>query len=174
MGRIYPVRLLNALYKVREADINLPISLQPFNLRGDIMLKNKVIIDPLPLTGDDRAERRLFSAKGEMAQILNRDSESYKHLVYWDLDSTRSGEERGHHYHGKKTENFYVLTGEFDLLVHDLETDHKGIYVVKAGDRLQIAPGVAHAFRSKTYSQALEYSAEQYDPADTKPYRVSI
>lgn len=138
------------------------------------MQKNKVIIDSLPLSGDDHAERRLFSAKGEMAQILNRDTESYKHLIYWDLDSSKSGEERGHHYHGKKTENFYVLTGEFELLIYDLETDQKEIFVVRAGDRIQIAPGVAHAFRSKTYSQALEYSDEPYDPADTKSYRVSI
>jgi oxalate decarboxylase/phosphoglucose isomerase-like protein (cupin superfamily) len=41
------------------------------------------------------------------------------------------GKERGHHYHGKKTENFYALTGEFDLLVHDLETGHKEVFVVK-------------------------------------------
>jgi dTDP-4-dehydrorhamnose 3,5-epimerase-like enzyme len=133
-----------------------------------------VIIDPLPITGDDQAERRLFSSKGEMAQILNRTAETYRHLVYWDLDSTKSGEERGHHYHGKKTENFYVLTGEFDLLIHDLKTDHKEVFVAKAGDRLQIAPRIAHAFRSKTYSQALEYSADPYDPNDTKPYQVII
>jgi hypothetical protein len=139
-----------------------------------IMLKTKVIIDPFPLTGDDHAERRLFSSKGEMAQILNRATESFRHLVYWDLDSTKSREERGHHYHGKKTENFYVLTGEFDLLVHDLETDHKEVFVVKAGDRLQIAPRIAHAFRSRVYSQALEYSADPYDPTDTHPYKVNI
>ncbi|MHB9075815.1 MAG: polysaccharide biosynthesis C-terminal domain-containing protein [Desulfobaccales bacterium] len=96
------------------------------------MLKNKVMIDLLPMTGDGHSERRLFSGKGEMAQILNRTTETYRHLVYWDLDSTKSGEERGHHYHGKKTENFYVLTGEFDLWVHDLETDHKEVFVVKA------------------------------------------
>ena len=138
------------------------------------MLKNRVIIDPLPLTGDNQPERRLFSSKGEMAQILNRAAETYRHLVYWDLDSTKSGEERGHHYHEKKTENFYVLTGEFDLLIHDLETDHKGVYVVKAGDRLQIAPRIAHAFRSRVYSQALEYSNEPYDATDTHPFKVSI
>jgi mannose-6-phosphate isomerase-like protein (cupin superfamily) len=115
-------------------------------------MKNKVVIESLPMTGDDHSERRLFSAKGEMAQILNRAAETYRHLVYWDLDSTKSGEERGHHYHGKKTENFYVLAGEFDLLVHDLETDQKEILVLKAGDRLQIAPRIAHAFRSRTYS----------------------
>jgi dTDP-4-dehydrorhamnose 3,5-epimerase-like enzyme len=138
------------------------------------MQKNKVIIDSLPLSGNDQAERRLFSAKGEMAQVLNRTTKTYRHLVYWDLDSTKSGEERGHHYHEKKTENFYVLTGEFDLLVHDLETDHKEVFVVKAGDRLQIAPRIAHAFRSRTYSQALEYSDDTYDPVDTHPYKVSI
>jgi hypothetical protein len=86
-------------------------------MSGDNMLKTKVFIDPLSMTGDDQAERRLFSAKGEMAQILNRAAETFRHLVYWDLDSTKSGVERGDHYHEKKTENFYVLTGDFDLLL---------------------------------------------------------
>jgi hypothetical protein len=71
-------------------------------MSGDNMLKTKVFIDPLSMTGDDQAERRLFSAKGEMAQILNRAAETFRHLVYWDLDSTKSGEERGDHYHEKK------------------------------------------------------------------------
>lgn len=70
----------------------MPISLQAFNPQGDNMLKTKVIIDPLPMTGDDHVERRLFSAKGEMAQILNRATEAYRHLVYWDLDSPKSEE----------------------------------------------------------------------------------
>ncbi len=138
------------------------------------MLKTKVIIDPLPMTGDDQAERRLFSPKGEMAQILNRAGETYRHLVYWDLDSTTSGQERGHHYHAAKTENFYVLTGELDLLVHDLATGQREVFLVRAGDRLRLAPRVAHAFRSRTYAQVLEYAPGPYDAGDTYHFKVTI
>jgi mannose-6-phosphate isomerase-like protein (cupin superfamily) len=138
------------------------------------MLETKVVIEALPAAGADGDERRFSSPKGEMTQILNRREEPFRHLVYWDLDSAVSGQERGHHYHARKTENFYVLTGEFDLLLHDLETGVKGAVLVKAGDRLYISPRVAHAFRSRGYAQALEYSPEPYDNSDTLPYQVVV
>ena len=134
------------------------------------MLETKVMIDPLPIGGKDSLERRIFSEKGEMAQILNRADEAFKHLVYWELDSGRSGQERGHHYHERKIERFYVLTGELELSLKDIESSAVDKLIVKAGDRLRIHPRVAHVFRSINYSQVLEYSAEPYDPADTCPY----
>jgi uncharacterized cupin superfamily protein len=104
-----------------------------------------------------------------MAQILNRTSEAYKHLVYWDLDSVRSGEERGHHFHEKETERFYVLSGEIKLLVQDLETGAKKLILLKAGDRLTVTPRVGHAFRSRRRrprGRHLNDSA-MYKPAET-------
>ncbi len=138
------------------------------------MLETKVNIEELPLGGDDHSERRFFSNKGEMAQILNRANETFKLLVYWDLDSARNGQERGHHYHTGKTEHFYILSGEIELYVEDLETSEKKTLVLKAGSRLAISPGVAHAFRSLIYSQVLEYSPEPYDPSDTHLYKVVV
>jgi mannose-6-phosphate isomerase-like protein (cupin superfamily) len=138
------------------------------------MLAGKVIIEGLPTGGNDTAERRIFSQKGEMAQILNRPSESFRHLVYWDLDSSSSAQERGGHYHRQKTEHFYVIAGELDLLVEDLETGAKEKAFLQAGDRLTINPRVAHAFRSRIYSQVLEYSPDPYDPGDAVPFRVEL
>jgi dTDP-4-dehydrorhamnose 3,5-epimerase-like enzyme len=139
-----------------------------------MMMGDKVIIEPLPVGGPDAGERRLFSPKGEMAQILNRSHKSFRHLVYWELDSPATGQERGHHYHRRKTENYYVISGELDLLLEDLETGVKQVVSLPAGCRLHIKPGVAHAFRSRVYSQVLEYSPEPYDPADTVPHQVKI
>jgi dTDP-4-dehydrorhamnose 3,5-epimerase-like enzyme len=136
------------------------------------MLEAKVTIEQLPMVGDDHSERRFFSNKGEMAQILNRRNETFKHLVYWDLDYVRNGQERGHHYHVRKTEHFYILAGEIELYLEDLETSERKTLVLNAGNRLAINPRVAHAFRSRTYSQVLEYSPEPYDPSDTHPYKV--
>lgn len=137
-------------------------------------ISTKVFIEDLPVGGDDKLERRVFSAKGEMAQILNRDNQAFKHLVYWELDSVRSGQERGHHYHEEKIEHFYVLAGELELLLKDLERSGSKKIIVKAGNRLDISPRVAHAFRSHTYSQVLEYSPEPYDPSDTHSYKVIV
>ena len=54
------------------------------------MLKDKIQIVSLPIGGRDEAERRVFSPKGELAQIVNGTA-AIRHLVYWDLDSPRSG-----------------------------------------------------------------------------------
>lgn len=136
------------------------------------MLSSKFTIANLPPEGDDHAERRFFSAKGEMAQILNRTGDAFRHLVYWDLDTPSSGQERGHHYHGRKVEFFYVLAGQLELKLKDLETGERMTVPVEAGQRISLQPGVAHAFRSKGYAQVLEYSPNPYDPADTHPHKL--
>jgi len=138
------------------------------------MLETKLVIEDLPMEGDNNLERRTFSEKGEMAQILNRTIEAFKHLVYWELDSAKSGQERGQHYHERKTEHFYVLTGELELSLIDLEGSDSKKVLVKAGNRVAISSRVAHTFRSLAYSQVLEYSPEPYDPSDTHPYKVVI
>ena len=74
------------------------------------MRDGDVVIELLPTGGADDAERRIFSPKGEMAQVLNRAREPFHHLVYWDLDSPRTGAERGHHLHARKTDRLYVAT----------------------------------------------------------------
>lgn len=138
------------------------------------MLETKVIIEQLPIGGNDKLERRIFSGKGEMAQILNRTDEAFKQLVYWELDSAKSGQERGHHCHERRIERIYVLTGELELSLKDIGSSVGEKLIVKAGNRVIISPRVAHAFRSLMYSQVLEYSPEPYDPADTYPYKVVI
>jgi mannose-6-phosphate isomerase-like protein (cupin superfamily) len=138
------------------------------------MIGIEVIIEDLPMSGDDNLERRILSEKGEMAQILNRTDQVFKQLVYWELDSAKSGQERGHHYHEKKIEHFYVLTGELELSIKELESSVSKKLLVKAGNRLDISPRVAHAFRSLTYAQVLEYSPEPYDPSDTYSYKVIV
>ena len=130
------------------------------------MLKDKVTVVSLPTGGADAVERRVFTPKGEMAQILNG-SMTVQHLMYWDLDSPKSGQTRGNHYHKAKTEQYYVLTGEVDLTVVDRETTERQVLAVKGGDRITVAPGVAHSFRSRGYAQVLEFSPAPYDASDT-------
>jgi dTDP-4-dehydrorhamnose 3,5-epimerase-like enzyme len=136
------------------------------------MLESDVVVEELKVGGADQEERRMFSPKGEMAQILNRSAESFRQLVYWDLDSTRTGQERGHHFHAKKVDRIYIISGEVEFVVEDLATGQRKVLRARAGSRVTIAPRLAHAFRSTTYTQALEYSPDPYDPADTQPYRL--
>lgn len=136
------------------------------------MLDSDVIVEELKIGGADREERRLFNPKGEMAQILNRAGEAFRHLVYWDLDTPRTGQERGHHFHEKKTDRLYVLAGELEFLVQDLSTGERKVFRAKAGSRIQIVPRLAHAFRSLGFAQVLEYAPDPYDPSDTRPFKL--
>ena len=135
------------------------------------MLKDKIQIVSLPIGGRDEAERRVFSPKGELAQIVNGTA-AVRHLVYWDLDSPRSGQTRGSHYHRIKTEVCYVLTGEIEVTAVDRETSEREVITARAGDRITVDPGVAHSYRSKGYAQALELLPTPYDPEDTIPLAV--
>ncbi len=134
---------------------------------------DNILIESLPVGGPDEVERRIFSEKGEMAQIINRPDATIRQIVYWDIDSARTGVDRGHHYHRKKTDRMYVISGEVELLLEDPRTGVQGKVILKAGERVRILPGIAHAVRSRVKSQVLEYSPDPYDPADTYPYRLA-
>lgn len=131
-------------------------------------LSGKVIVEPLPFGGLDTAERRLVSAKGEMAQIVNSTAEGFRHLVYWDLDSPKSGQTRGNHYHLRKTERYYILSGRLELSIRENGRSPEETIVVSAGDRVSICPLVVHSFKSLSYAQVLEFSPGPYDPEDTR------
>ena len=141
-------------------------------ISAPVLFADRVRIASLPVGGPDAAERRIFSDKGEMAQIVNRREDAFRQIVYWDIDSTRTGVDRGHHYHRKKTDRMYVISGEVELLLEDPQTGAQDRVILMAGDRVEILPGIAHAVRSRIKSQVLEYSPDPYDPADTYPYRV--
>ena len=131
-------------------------------------LSGKVIVEPLPSGGADSDERRLANAKGEMAQIVNRAAGGFRHLVYWDLDSPKSGQTRGNHYHLRKTEQYYVISGQLELSVRENGSPLAEVVVVSAGDRVTVRPLVVHSFKSRAYAQVLEFSPDQYDPDDTR------
>lgn len=120
--------------------------------------------------GADADERRILSPKGEMAQILNRADECFRHLVYWDLDGGKSKHLRGNHYHLRKTERYYVICGQLELFLEDITSLQSEKIRLLAGQRVTVHPDIAHAFKSLTYSQVLEFSPGPYDPADTRPY----
>jgi len=133
-------------------------------------LSGKVIVEELPVGGTDPEERRIISAKGEMAQILNRTNECFRHLVYWDLDSGKSQQMRGNHYHLRKTERYYVISGRLELFLEDVQSLQNEKIQLSAGNRITLHPYVAHAFMSLAYAQVLEFSPVPYDPGDTKSY----
>ncbi|MFC1454350.1 cupin domain-containing protein, partial [Verrucomicrobiota bacterium] len=74
----------------------------------------------------------------------------------------------GNHYHLRKTERYYVISGRLELLLEDVASLQQGKIVLSAGSCITVQPHVAHAFISISPAQVLEFSPVPYDPADTK------
>jgi mannose-6-phosphate isomerase-like protein (cupin superfamily) len=114
---------------------------------------------------------RLFSAAGEMAQLVS--GTSFRYLAYLEFVH-QPHVMRGNHYHHIKHEHLYVLAGRLRCICKDLDTGEQAVYELAAGDLMQIQPGCAHVFVPLEYVQALEFAPQPYDPADAYPYLLEV
>eukprot|EP01098_Paradermamoeba_levis_P003650 TRINITY_DN1638_c0_g1_i1.p1 TRINITY_DN1638_c0_g1~~TRINITY_DN1638_c0_g1_i1.p1 ORF type:complete len:112 (-),score=17.10 TRINITY_DN1638_c0_g1_i1:34-369(-) len=106
-----------------------------------------------------------------MVQLFNREKESLRHLLYWDL---QVGQDRGHHFHSRE-QWWYVISGEMLLAVEDVETKQREVFTMKTGMRVTIGGKIAHAVRGIEKCQVIESNGnEVYDSNDTFPYHVSF
>jgi mannose-6-phosphate isomerase-like protein (cupin superfamily) len=112
------------------------------------------------------ALKRLLLPQGELAQFHDGASPVY-YLAFVEL---RDGTLRGNHWHNRKQESIYVLDGEFDLTVEDTQSKVRDNLLVQTGDLVAISPGVAHVLRITKPGHAVEFSTEQFDPADIHRY----
>jgi mannose-6-phosphate isomerase-like protein (cupin superfamily) len=107
--------------------------------------------------------KRLLLPQGELAQIHNS-PDPIRYLAAFEV---RAGGVRGNHYHKHKRESVYLISGEFNLVLEELETGERDTLSVVAGDLVFISPGVAHALKTVHPGLALEFAPEPLDPADT-------
>ncbi len=127
----------------------------------------KVSSCELPVTGAFKREKRLIEDRGELALIC--DGEVFRHLAYFSL-LAGDGFYRGGHYHVKKVEHIYVISGELKIRFVDLDTGQHCTGRYKAGYRIVIYPKCAHLFMAEKDVQAIEYSEVPYDPDDYIPF----
>ena len=118
-------------------------------------------------------ERIVRDTRGELVQIANRASECFRRLVYFEL-SKGSGKDRGHHYHSIEEEQVYIISGKVQVLVKDLSNNEIALIDLKAGDKIRIAPGIAHAYRSSSGAQVLEYANRVFTNIDNENDRISF
>jgi dTDP-4-dehydrorhamnose 3,5-epimerase-like enzyme len=111
---------------------------------------------------------RIQSAAGELAQIVN--GESFRFLAYIEFKHGAPSF-RGNHYHECKTETLYIISGRIQARYFDLDTGESMDSILKGGDLVTIQPRCAHVYYPLEYSQAVEISANIYDPTDTVPYQ---
>jgi len=127
------------------------------------MLKDKFKIETLPITKDFLREKRYIDERGEL--VLLADGDEIRHITYFTLNPGKDFF-RGGHFHRKKTEKFYVVSGKLNIHVVDVDTKEKDVIEIIAGQRVTIYPFCAHKFQAITESHVIEYYASAYDIDD--------
>jgi len=127
------------------------------------MFKDKYSIETLPITDEFLREKRLIQDRGEL--VLLSDGEEIRHITFFTLNQG-NGHFRGGHYHKKKVEKFYVVSGKAWLFLADIEGRETGKIELEAGQRVTVRPMCAHKFVAVTPIQVIEYYSTTFDPND--------
>jgi dTDP-4-dehydrorhamnose 3,5-epimerase-like enzyme len=121
----------------------------------------KVRVEKLPETKDVEGVKRWVEEKGEFAQISY--GEPMRHIAVFEL---KAGHWRGNHYHEKKEETFYVVSGKMRALFRDLDTEEQEELMLGRGDRLHVGTRCAHIFYGLEDALVVEYSPQKYEKND--------
>lgn len=132
---------------------------------GDVV--EKVTVEKLPVTKDVAGAKRWTEEKGEFVQISHR--EEIRHLALFEI---KKGFFRGSHYHRHKEEVFYIVCGRIRARFVDTETDERGEFVLKEGDKIRIEPLCGHLLEGVEDSIVVEYSPQFYDIEDN--FRIEL
>ena len=130
-------------------------------------MTEKIQIEELPVTDDFVRQKRLIQDRGELALI--EDGKPFQHLGYFSLKKGE-GYYRGGHYHRKKVEHFYVVSGRIRVRFVDLDSGQRSQVFLKEGQRVTIYPNCAHRFEAEEEAQVIEYYNSIYDPEDDIHY----
>jgi len=109
------------------------------------MLKDKFTIETLPITKKFLREKRLLEARGEL--VLLADGEEIRHITFFTLNPGPNFF-RGGHFHKKKNEKFYIISGKLRIFLMDVATHETEIIEVTAGQKVTIFPMCAHKFQA--------------------------
>ena len=130
-------------------------------------MTEKIQIKELPITDEFVRRKRLIQDRGELALI--EDGTPFQHLGYFSLKKAK-GYYRGGHYHRKKVEHFYVISGRILVRFVDLESGERSQIFLEEGQRVTIYPNCAHRFEAEKEAQVIEYYNSIYDPEDDIHY----
>jgi L-fuculose-phosphate aldolase len=129
-------------------------------------LGGKVEIETLPVTRAFLPRKRLVEERGELALI--EDGMTIHHLGTFSLVPDKGY--RGGHFHEKKTEHFYVVSGSLRLELADPVTGEEAEVLLEEGQKVVVRPGCAHRFRAERTARVIEYYEGRYDQEDDHPH----
>lgn len=132
-------------------------------------MMKKVSIEKVPENRDLDGVKRWEEEKGEFVQIAY--AEEMRHLAWFTI---RAGFWRGMHYHEKKEEIFYVVSGKIRARFVDLSTKEEEEHILERGDKIRLQPGLWHIFHALEDSSVVEYSPQVYDKADAPKLELGI
>lgn len=143
------------------------------NPEASTFLGGKVIKQSLPTVPPGSGStvpgpKRLLLPQGELASFYDED-EPMRYLAFIEL---RAGTNRGNHCHHAKREYIYLIAGAVLIVAEDMETHERVSFELKAGDRAFIDIGVAHVLKVLQSGQAIEFSPQRFNSADT--YRFEL
>jgi len=113
--------------------------------------------------------KRWEEENGEFVQIAYR--EEIRHLAWFTI---RKGFWRGMHYHEKKQEFFYVISGRIRALFIDLDTKEQEEHVLEKGDKIIIQPRLWHIFHALEDASVVEYSPQTYEKSDAPKLDMGV
>ena len=131
-------------------------------LNGKVSTWTLPVVEP-GSTGSESTLKRIILPQGELAQFYD----SEEGVCYIASIELKAGTVRGNHYHEKKREYVYIVSGEILVALEDLETGAAARLDLKGGDLILIQPRVLHALQVKRDGLAVEFSRERFDPKDT-------
>ena len=124
-------------------------------------MMDKVQIERVPATKDVTGAKRWEEERGEFVQISYR--EEIRHLALFQI---REGFSRGNHYHEKKEEIFYVVSGRMKAIFLDMDSPQIEEHLLGKGDKIRIKPRCAHRFIGLEDTLVVEYSPQYFEPED--------
>lgn len=130
-------------------------------LGGKVTKRALAIVHP-PSVPESGTLKRLLLPQGELAQFYDGE-DGIRYIAQIEL---QAGSVRGNHYHKVKEEWVYLITGEVNLILQDLESKARENVLLAAGDLVFIKTGVVHALQVMKSGQAIEFSTARFDPAD--------
>lgn len=131
----------------------------------------KLSLRPLPVLDGPPAQpvldgARIRMAAGEAAPVFN--GGPWRFIAYLEF-LPGTGAWRGNHFHEKKCEYFYVISGRLHGVFEDMDSGERFETELVVGDVLTIEPRCAHAFRALEYAQVIECSPLEFDASDSYP-----
>ena len=107
--------------------------------------------------------KRVEKGWGYEIWVSNNDLYCGKQLTIY------AGKSFSDHFHISKTETFYVTEGTARLMIREKD-GQEYIYSLKAGDIVDVAPGLMHKVTATTFFTMMEFSTKH---DDNDSYRIS-